>query len=58
VFLKILIRSDAGNENEKKDNPAGDDMRPMLGHTRAEIIGQNKDGGQPADTGEKRYRDC
>ena len=57
MFLKILIHSDAGNENEKKDNPAGDDMRPMLGHTRAEIIGQDKDGGQPTDTGKKRNGD-
>ena len=53
MFVKILIRSDAGNENDKKDNPAGDDMGPMLRHTRAEVIGQNKDGGQPADTGKK-----
>jgi hypothetical protein len=44
--LKILIRGDAGNEDDKKDYPANDDMWPMFRHMRAENMGQNEDGGQ------------
>ena len=53
VFLKILIRGDAGNEDDKKDNPANDDMRPMFCHARAESVGHNENGSQPTDTGKK-----
>jgi len=49
----MLIHGDAGDENNKKDDPAGDDMGPMFRHMRAENMGQNENSSQPADTGKK-----
>jgi len=54
-FLKILIHSKGSDEDEKKDYPADEDMRPMFCHARAERIGQNENSSQPADTGKKGY---
>ena len=41
----MLICNDTCNKYDKKDNPADNDMGPILSHTRAEIIGQDKNDG-------------